>query len=220
MGRSFVELIRLDKVSYAYPGRPGVLKDLDFSLEEGQRLGIVGPNGAGKSTLFQLCMGLVKPQAGTVYGLGRPCHDEKEFRPLRQKVGYLFQDPDDQLFCLTVAEDVAFGPLNLGKGRHQALHLVSSTLKSLGMEGYERRVTYQLSGGEKRLISLAAVLAMQPSAVLLDEPGTGLDQERAADMERALVDSDLSWAMVSHDLEFLERTCDQVLRLTDGRLQA
>ncbi len=215
-----MELIRLEGVSYAYPGRPGVLKELDFTLSEGQRLGIVGPNGAGKSTLFQLCMGLIKPQAGTVRGLGQPCSSEKDFRPLRQKVGYLFQDPDDQLFCLTVAEDVAFGPLNLGKGRHQALHLVSSTLKSLGLEGYERRVTYQLSGGEKRLISLAAVLAMQPTAVLLDEPSTGLDAERAQAMERALVDSELSWAMVSHDRDLLERTCHKVLSLQDGRLRA
>ncbi|MEW5912087.1 MAG: ABC transporter ATP-binding protein [Thermodesulfobacteriota bacterium] len=214
-----MELIRLEKVDFAYDGRPPVLCGLDFSLSSGQRLGILGPNGAGKSTLFMLCMGLLRPQAGAVYGLGRACREEKDFRALRREVGYLFQDPDDQLFSLTVAEDVAFGPLNLGLGRERALELVDSTLKRLGLAGFQRRVTYHLSGGEKRLVSLATVLAMQPQAVLLDEPSNGLDETRAATLERVLVESDLSWAMVSHDRALLERTCRRVLVMKDGILQ-
>lgn len=217
---NFVEMIRLEGVSYAYPGRPPVFNAIDFSLSEGQRLGILGPNGAGKSTLFQLCLGLLHPQEGKVYARGRLCQGEKDFRPLRRELGYLFQDPDDQLFCLTVAEDVAFGPLNLGKGRQEAQRLVAQTLASLGMADYGDRLTYQLSGGEKRLVSLATVLAMEPKALLLDEPSTGLDSERAAIMEKMLDRSSLSWAMVSHDLGLLERTCHTILRLENGSLKA
>lgn len=213
-----MELIGLEKVSFAYPGRPPVFDGLDFSFAVGERIGILGPNGAGKSTLFHLAMGLVKPQAGVVRGLGGPCRQEKEFRELRRQVGYLFQDPDDQLFCPTVAEDVAFGPLNLGLGRHEAQHRVEDTLALLGLEGYGRRVSYQLSGGEKRLVSLAAVLAMRPQALLLDEPSSALDEDHAQRMEQVLLESDLAWVMVSHDWPFLERTCPVILRLVNGSL--
>ncbi|MBU4565968.1 MAG: energy-coupling factor ABC transporter ATP-binding protein [Desulfarculus sp.] len=214
-----MELIRLEGVSFAYSGRPPVFQGMDFALSEGQRLGILGPNGAGKSTLFQICLGLLHPQQGRIYAKGGLCQGEKDFRALRRELGYLFQDPDDQLFCLTVAEDVAFGPLNLGKGRQEVQRLVEGTLNSLGLGDYGHRLTYQLSGGEKRLISLATVLAMQPKALLLDEPSTGLDSERAAVMERVLDESNLSWAMVSHDLGLLERTCHNIVRLEGGLLK-
>ena len=214
-----MELVRLEGVRFAYPGRPPVFENLDFSLSEGQRLGILGPNGAGKSTLFQLCLGLLRPQEGKVYVRGSLAQEEKDFRLLRRELGYAFQDPDDQLFCLTVAEDVAFGPLNLGKSHEEARRLVASTLAGLGMAGYEKRLTYQLSGGEKRLISLATVLSMHPKGLLLDEPNSGLDPDRAAVMEGVLKDSDLSWAMVSHDHQLLERTCQSILRLEGGNLK-
>lgn len=214
-----MELIRLEGVNFAYSGRPPVFQGMDFSLSEGQRLGILGPNGAGKSTLFQICLGLLHPQEGKIYARGSLCQGEKDFRALRRELGYLFQDPDDQLFCLTVAEDVAFGPLNLGKDRREVQRLVTDTLDSLGLGDYGRRLTYQLSGGEKRLISLATVLSMQPKALLLDEPSTGLDSERAAVMEKVLDESDLSWAMVSHDQGLLERTCQRIVRLEGGLLK-
>lgn len=214
-----MELIRLEGVNFAYSGRPPVFQGMDFALSEGQRLGILGPNGAGKSTLFQICLGLLHPQQGRVYAKGGLCQEEKDFRALRRELGYLFQDPDDQLFCLTVAEDVAFGPLNLGKGRQEVQRLVEDTLDSLGLGDYGHRLTYQLSGGEKRLISLATVLSMQPKALLLDEPSTGLDSERAAVMEKVLDESNLSWAMVSHDQGLLERTCHNIVRLEGGLLK-
>lgn len=212
-------LIELKDVSFAYDGRPPVLREASFSLGPGQRVGIVGPNGAGKSTLFLIAMGLLKPTAGSVWGLGRECRAEKDFRPLRAAVGFCFQDPDDQLFSLTVREDVAFGPLNLGLGREEALAVVSSTLESLGLAGFEDRVTYHLSGGERRMVSLATVLAMQPQALLLDEPTAGLDQATQERLEAVLLGGGLPWAVVSHDQGFLERTCDTVLRMEAGRLE-
>ena len=213
-----MELIRLEQISFAYPGRPPVLAGAEFALGPGQRLGIVGPNGAGKSTLFLIAMGLLKPSAGKVWGLGRECREEKDFRPLRAAVGFCFQDPDDQLFSLTVREDVAFGPLHMGRKRDEALAIVSHTLTELGLAGFEDRVTYHLSGGERRMVSLATVLAMQPQALLLDEPTAGLDPDTQARLEQVLLDSGLPWAIVSHDRRFLERTCDEVLRLEQGRL--
>ena len=219
MGSETVELIRLSHITFAYPGRPPVLQGLDFCLEQGDRVGILGPNGAGKSTMFLVSMGFLTPQQGEVFGLGLPCRRERDFRPLRRAVGYLFQDPDDQLFCPTVAEDVAFGPRNLGLSREQALVRVEETLESLDLADYGRRLTYQLSGGEKRLVSLAAVLAMQPQGLLLDEPMSGLDQEHQEQLERVLMESQLSWAMVSHDRALLERTCSLILHLREGRLE-
>lgn len=213
-----MELIVLDKVSYAYPGRPAVLKKVDLALVEGERLGLVGPNGAGKSTLFSLAMGLIAPTGGAVYALGGEPRTAAQWREVRLAVGYCFQDPDDQLFCPTVHEDVAFGPLNQGLGQPVAQQVASRALESLGLGGFESRVTYQLSGGEKRLVSLAAVLAMHPRHLLLDEPTAGLDPATEKRLELALADSGLGWTIISHDHGFLRRTCDRILELSHGGL--
>jgi len=214
-----MELIRLQGVQYSYPDGPPVLRGLDFSLSSGQRLGIYGPNGAGKSTLFQAAMGLLCPLAGEVWGLGRICRREEDFRELRRTVGYVFQDPEDQLFCPTVLEDVAFGLLNLGQSREEARERSLITLNKLGLAELGDRVTYRLSGGEKRLVSLAAVLAMEPRGLLLDEPANGLDPEHAARLERVLNESGMAWAMVSHDRSLLARTCDTFWEMAGGRLR-
>ncbi len=214
-----MDLIRLSGIHFAYPERPPVFSGLDFSLAEGQRLGILGPNGAGKSTLFMLAMGLLKPGGGEVWALGAPRRQEKDFREVRTSLGYCFQDPDDQLFSPTVLEDVAFGPLNQGRKKHEALAIVAQTLETLGLAGFEQRVTYHLSGGEKRLVSLATVLAMRPRALLLDEPTAGLDPRTEDRLEGVLAQSGLSWAIISHDHAFLRRTCTALLNLEGGRLR-
>jgi cobalt/nickel transport system ATP-binding protein len=213
-----MELIRLSAIHFAYPQRPPVFQGLDFSLAQGQRIGILGPNGAGKSTLFLLVMGLLKPQQGEVWALGAARRQEKDFQEVRTSLGYCFQDPDDQLFSPTVLEDVAFGPLNQGRDKHEVRHLVADTLALLGLAGFEERVTYHLSGGEKRLVSLATVLAMDPQVLLLDEPTAGLDPDTEARLEGVLQGSGKSWAIISHDHGFLRRNCNQLLRLQEGRL--
>lgn len=213
-----MSLVQMRGIAFAYAGRPPVFFGLDFRLEEGQRLGILGPNGAGKSTLFLLAMGLLQPSAGTVELFGQPMRQEADFAPLRTRLGYCFQDPDDQLFCPTVLEDVAFGPLNQGLDRHQALDQAHAALETLGLAGFAERVTYQLSGGEKRLVTLATVLALRPQALLLDEPTTGLDPQTQERFEAVLQESQLPWAVISHDHAFLKRTCSQVLQLANGRL--
>ena len=151
-------------------------------------------------------MGLLRPQAGSIVIFGQEVKKEKDFIDVRQKVGLLFQNADDQLFCPTVLEDVAFGPLNLGKTPAEAIQIARETMAGLGLAGFEDRVTYKLSGGEKKLVSLATVLAMQPQLLLLDEPTTGLDETTRHRLIHILQNLDISYLIVSHEHEFLEHT--------------
>lgn len=211
-------LLELRGISFAYPGRPQVLDKLDYILNPGDRVGLVGANGAGKSTMFLVAMGLLKPRAGEVWAFGKKRVEEKDFLEVRARLGLCFQDPDDQLFSPTVLQDIAFGPLNLGLGKEQALARARETLEEMGLEGFEDRITHQLSGGEKRLVSLATVWAMRPDALLLDEPTAGLDQKTEARLKELLAGSHLSWTIISHDRPFLDETCAKVLEMDAGRI--
>jgi cobalt/nickel transport system ATP-binding protein len=209
-------LIELHNLTFAYPGtsRP-VFQDFNFQLLPGERLGLIGPNGCGKSTLLHLIMGLLRPQAGRMVIFGQEVKKELDFLPVRQKVGLLFQNSDDQLFCPTVLEDVAFGPLNQGKPPREAIKIAKGTLARLGLGGFEDRVTYRLSGGEKKLVALATILAMQPQVLLLDEPTTGLDEDNKRRFVHIMQDLDIAYIIVSHEHDFLNHTvaaCCHVLR--------
>ncbi len=202
-------LFELAGIAFAYPERPPLFRDLDFSLNAGERLGIVGANGAGKSTLLLLLVGLLKPQAGRVIAFGRVRQRETDFIEVRQRAGLVFQDPDDQLFCPTVLEDVAFGPLNLGLSKRQALQRVEQTLGQLELDHLRDRLTHGLSGGEKRLISLAAVLAMAPDVLLLDEPSNGLDAAMRNRLLTVLSQLPQALVLVSHDHDLMGRLTDR-----------
>jgi cobalt/nickel transport system ATP-binding protein len=200
-------LIEVHKLSFTYPGAAQpVFLDFHFQLLPGKQLGLVGPNGSGKTTLLHLIMGLLRPQAGSIAIFGQEVKKEKDFLEVRQKVGLLFQNADDQLFCPTVLEDVAFGPLNQGKTPAEAVRIARETMAQLGLADFEDRVTYKLSGGEKKLVSLATVLAMQPRLLLLDEPTTGLDDTTRHRLIHILQDLEISYLIVSHEHEFLEHT--------------
>ncbi|MBW2109246.1 MAG: ABC transporter ATP-binding protein [Deltaproteobacteria bacterium] len=211
-------IIHMQGVSFAYPGRGLVLDGLDFSFHQGNRLGLMGANGSGKTTLLRLIVGLLKPLSGRIEILGRTVKEEKDFVRVRERIGLLFQDADDQLFSPTVLEDVAFGPLNLGKTREEARAVARNTLQALGLEGFEDRITHKLSGGEKRLVSLATVLAMQPDVLLLDEPTTGLDESTETRLVEILNGLDCSYLVVSHDMDFLAKTTDNIGYMSDGKL--
>jgi cobalt/nickel transport system ATP-binding protein len=211
-------LINLEKVSFNYPGGPPVLNQLDFKLSRGNRIGLIAPNGSGKTTLLHLMMGLLKPSAGRIEIFGKLTRDEKDFTAVRRKIGLLFQDADDQLFSPTVLEDVAFGPLNLGKPKKEAIDVARRTLNFLGLDGFEERITFKLSGGEKRLVSLATVLAMAPEILLLDEPVNGLDRKTKAKLTEVLDGLDLSYILISHDFDFLAETVDAIYTMQDGKI--
>lgn len=213
-----VPLIRLSGICFGYPERPRILENADLSIFAGERLGLLGPNGAGKTTLFHLIMGLLAPQAGTVEVFGKVRKTPAEFQPIYGRAGLLFQDPDDQLFCPTVLEDVAFGPLNLGKSPPEAEAISRRTLEYLGLSGFEDRITHRLSGGEKRLVSLATVLSMEPEVLLLDEPSTGLDDKTKARLIRILNGLEIAYMVISHESDFLLAITDTIYQMEDGVL--
>lgn len=208
-------LIELTDLSFAYPGLDPVLDGASMRLMAGERLSLVGPNGAGKSTLLKIIMGLLDPTGGTVTAFGKPCVVEADFHDMRRRVGLVFQDADDQLFCPTVAEDVAFGPLNLGKSKHEALAIVDRVLTRLGLTHLRDRVTHKLSGGEKRLVTLATVLAMEPEVLILDEPTNALDPSNYARLVEILKGLDQAILLVSHDPEFRAEIAPEGYRLQD-----
>ncbi|MDY6952165.1 MAG: ABC transporter ATP-binding protein [Thermodesulfobacteriota bacterium] len=211
-------IIRLQDISFAYSGGTAVFDGLSLSFQKGDRMGLVGPNGSGKTTLFHIIMGLLKPTAGRIEIFGKAVQGEKDFREVRQRIGLLFQDADDQLFSPTVLEDVAFGPLNLGKSQGEAKAIARKTLKALGFAGYEDRLTHKLSGGEKRLVSLATVLAMEPEVLLLDEPTTGLDEATGKRFVEILKGLGLSYILVSHNIDLLMETTTRIASLVNGKL--
>jgi cobalt/nickel transport system ATP-binding protein len=211
-------LIDLENICFSYPGRGQVLHDLNFRLRSGERLGLIGPNGSGKSTLMHLLMGLLQPDSGTIRLFGKPMQGEKDFREARQKLGFVFQHADDQLFSPTVIEDVAFGLLNMGKSPEDAVALSRQMLEKLNLQGFEERITYKLSGGEKKLVSLATVLVMEPSVLLLDEPTTGLDEPTVERIAAVLNELEIGYVVVSHEFDFLCRTTSGIYAMRGGQV--
>ena len=211
-------IINLQDVSFSYPGGKTVLDHLNFEFYRGDRVGLVAPNGSGKTTFFHLVMGLNLPTSGSIELFGNKLTHAKDFEEARQRIGFLFQDPDDQLFSPTVLEDVAFGPLNLGKSKKEAIDIARRTLADLGLEGFEDRITFKLSGGEKRLVSLATVLSMEPEVLLLDEPLNALDVETSKKIAEIISNLDLSYIIISHDVDFALYTTDKICTIKNGKI--
>lgn len=213
-------IIELKNIIYGFPDNKPLLNGLDLTFFDGDRAGLIAPNGSGKTTLFHLIMGLIKPTSGTVRIFGHTRREEKDFRPVRQKIGLLFQDSDDQLFSPTVLEDVAFGPLNLGKSKDEAVAVAEATLESLDLMALKNRNTIKLSGGEKRIVALATILAMQPKVLLLDEPTTGLDSDTQGQIVDILKNLGISYILISHHMDFLVQLTTIVYTLSHGKIRA
>ena len=212
-------MIVLKKISHTFPSGIRVLDELDFSMGEGERIGITGDNGSGKTTLLHIIMGLIKPDSGRVVLFGERRKTEEDFRGARSRMGFVFQDADDQLFCPTVAEDVAFGPRNLGYTAPEALEIVQDTLEMLEIAHLERRVTYQLSAGEKRLVGIATALAMKPEVLVLDEPTAGLTEKAAKKVRKILKQHVPALLLVCHDGKFLSKSVDRIWKVENGKLR-
>lgn len=217
-------ILTVRHLSYRYPGGVRALDDVGFEVADGEAVGIVGPSGAGKSTLLMHLNGLLPerapaPEAAaimvnglTVAGMNLP--------EVRRRVGFLFQDPDDQLFCPTVREDVAFGPLNLGIPPDEVRQRIAESLASVGLTGYEDRNTLQLSVGERKRVCLAGVLACRPQILALDEPSGNLDPRARRELVAILERFPGSRIIATHDLDLVAAHCDRVLVLDSGRLHA
>jgi cobalt/nickel transport system ATP-binding protein len=213
-------VILVQDLSYAYPGAAPALSGIGFTVGDRESVGLIGPNGAGKTTLFLCLAGVLgmKPGMARLAGLD-PAHSG-ERRQLPAKVGIVFQNSDDQLFNATVFDDVAFGPLNLNLPADEVRTRVSAALAQVGLAGFEQRVPYHLSGGEKRRVALAGVLAMQPEILLLDEPSIFLDARGRRELIHILHTLPGTRIIASHDLEMILETCSRVLLLDAGRLVA
>ncbi len=217
------KVLEVKDLHYRYPDGIEALKGVSFEVEEGENLGIVGPNGAGKSTLLLhlngILMGYSPNGSDAVWVKGMPVRKET-LREIRRIVGLVFQDPNDQLFSPTVFEDVAFGPLNQGLPPDEVAERVKEALKSVGMEGYESRSPHHLSLGEKKRVAIATVLAMAPEILVLDEPTANLDPVGRWELMELLRSLPHTKIIASHDLDFVEKTCDKVVILNAGKILA
>ena len=201
-------LFSLTNIAYSHDDGSQVLSDVNFTLHAGERAALTGRNGAGKTTLLHLMVGLLKPSAGTLEAFGKVRSSDKDFYDVRCRAGLCFQVAEHQLFCPTVAEDVAFGPLNLGKSHREAKQIVADVLELVGLAGFEEKITHHLSGGEKRLAALASVLAMEPDVSLLDEPTAKLDEVAKTRLIKVLNDLPQAKLIISHDQAFLNEVSD------------
>ena len=212
-------LIELTDITFSYPGASApVLDQISLKLQHQQQLGLIGPNGCGKTTLFHCMMGLLKPQSGSLFFRGEKIGPHGDFIKLRREIGLLFQDADDQLFSPTVLEDVAFGPLNLGAEPEAAVEAARLTLEQLQLAHLEKRTTHHLSGGEKKLVSLATILSMQPQALFLDEPTNNLDPDTRERLIDIIAGLGLGFIIISHDYDFLAATCVDLAAMKGGRI--
>ncbi len=212
-------VLQVQGLEYSYPAGSGrALCGVDFTVARGESVALVGPNGSGKSTLILHLNGTLRG-SGLVQVAGVRVQ-RGTLRQIREKVGLVFQDPDDQLFMPTVAEDVAFGPANLGLDAAQIRERVEAALADVGLSGFESRAPHHLSEGEKRAVALATVLAMRPEILVLDEPTAGLDPRGRRRLKQVLDRLDGTRLTASHDLEFVLLTCKRCLVIDGGRIVA
>ena len=205
-------------LAFSYPNGHRALRGLDLRVEHGERVAVLGPNGAGKTTFMLHLNGLLMGD-GRLEVAGLEV-ERRALQALRARVGLVFQDPDDQLFMPTVAEDVAFGPLNLGLGRDETRERVAEALAAVRMTGAEARAPHELSMGERRRVAIATVLAMRPSLLVLDEPSANLDPRARRELLEVLADVDRTIVVVTHDLPFAAVLCRRAVILAGGRVVA
>ncbi len=212
--------VEVNALCFAYSQGKLALDGLNVSVGPGESVGLVGPNGAGKTTLFLCLTGVLSPRSGTIRVCGQDVRDPAQRRRLPEKVGIVFQNSDDQLFSTTVLDDVAFGPLNLGLDPGEARRRAEEALAQVGMAGQGGRIPFHLSGGEKRRVALAGVLAMRPEVLLLDEPSMFLDPRGRRELIALLKGVGGTKLIASHDLELILATCRRVLVLDAGKVVA
>ncbi len=211
-------LIELANISFSYNTSKRLLDNLNFKLFQGEKVALLGENGSGKTTLFHIIMGLIPVKEGEIFIFGNKVKSEDDFRKVRTKIGFLFQDSDDQLFSPTVLDDVAFGPLNIGYKGEEAKKIAEETLKKLSISHLKNRITYKLSGGEKRMVALATILAMSPKILLLDEPTNGIDRKHLELLIDFLKNTNLSFVIISHNEDFINQVTNKKILLQNGKI--
>ena len=211
-------MIEFQNVSFSYErGRP-VLRDLSFSIGDGECVGLIGANGAGKSTVMKLLLGLLTGE-GTILVDGVAVKKDT-LAQIRRKLGFVLQDSDNQMFMPTVYEDMIFGPLNYGLSREETDKRVDAVLERLGLQELKHRHNHRISGGEKRMAAIATILAMEPEAMLMDEPTAALDPYNRRIVIHTIRSLPQTKLITSHDLDMILDTCSRVILLSEGRIAA
>jgi cobalt/nickel transport system ATP-binding protein len=214
--------LRIAGLHYAYPDGTAALAGVDLTVGAGERVALLGPNGAGKTTLVLHLNGILHGGGGTVEVSGVPVdpRDRAGLADLRRRVGIVFQDPDDQLFMPTVAEDVAFGPANLGIRGAELTARVDEALAAVDMAAYRDQVPHHLSFGQRRRVAVATVLAMRPEILVLDEPSSNLDPASRRELTVIIESLPVTVLMVTHDLPYALQLCPRAVILDRGRIVA
>jgi len=204
---------------FSYPDGQVAVKDISFIIHHGESVGIIGANGAGKSTLLMLIMGVLFPDGGEV--LVGDVHVTKKTLPMiRQRLGMVFQNPDDQLFMTTVYDDIAFGPRNYKLDEKEVESRVSMALEMVGISHLKDRAPYKLSGGEKRSAAIASVLSMQPDVLIMDEPTSALDPKSRGRVMGLLKSFEHTKIITSHDLDMVFEVCNRIIVIKEGEIAA
>lgn len=212
-------MIEVNGLTVTYPDGTRALEGVTFSVEEGERVALIGANGAGKSTLLMTLVGVCEKASGSVRIAGIEL-TKKNLPALRAHAGVVLQNPDDQLFCATVYDDVAFGPRNLGMAEVDVERRVTAVLADLGIEKLRDRMPHRLSGGEKRVAAIASVLSMRPSVMLFDEPTSFLDPKARRQAANLLLRLPHTMLIATHDLDMALEVCDRVIVLQKGKIIA
>ena len=211
-------MLEFCNVSFSYEAGIQVIDHLSFSIHKGESMGLIGANGAGKSTIMKLILGLLQGE-GQILVDGLPV-EKKNLPVIRQKIGFVLQDSDNQMFMPTVYEDMIFGPLNYGLSKEEAETRVDWVLRDLNLEELKHRHNHKLSGGEKRMAAIATILAMEPEMVVMDEPSTALDPCNRRTVINTINRLPQTKLIASHDLDMILDTCQRVILLSHGRIAA
>uniref|UniRef100_A0A7V4E2I7 ABC transporter ATP-binding protein n=1 Tax=candidate division WOR-3 bacterium TaxID=2052148 RepID=A0A7V4E2I7_UNCW3 len=211
-------LIKLEKVSFSYFDDKELLTDIDLVLFKNKKIGITGKNGSGKTTLLYLIVGLLKPKKGKIEIFGKLMEKEEDFKAARKKMGFLFQNPDHQLFCPSVMEEITFGLLLRGEDKKNAKQKALEFLEIFSLKEKADYPIYQLSEGEKKRLALAEILVLFPEILILDEPTNDLDEEGKEILINFLKNPSLSAIIVSQEKSFLYSLCDGIYQLKEGKL--
>jgi cobalt/nickel transport system ATP-binding protein len=218
------ELLKIDNISFHYHGNKHfALNNVSASFRAGERIAVLGGNGAGKSTFFLCCNGILRPQSGKIFYKGQEISSKKDIFVLRQGVGLVFQDPDSQIIAGSVESEVSFGPINLRLSADEVLQRVEQSLEQMNISKYRDQAPQYLSGGEKKRVSIADILAMRPEVILLDEPTASLDPQNVDALEKTLDElssKGIAIIVSTHDVNFAYKIADRAVVFAHGEIIA
>lgn len=209
--------INVENLSFSYEKNNKILNNINFNAKENEAIGIIGANGVGKSTLLKLLVGLDLNYEGKI-NIGKTILNKKNLNKIRENIGYVFQDSDNQLFMSNVYDDIAFGPRNYGLLEEEVKSRVENALSMVHIEGLKNKKTYKLSGGEKKLVAIATIFSMKPNIILMDEPSIALDPRNRRNLINILNEFKQLKIIASHDLDMILDTCNRTILIADGKI--